>query len=249
MSNIHPRVRDFALARLSPEGAFGLHLTIGVALLMAAAYVFGGIAEEVVTHDDITGLDVVLSNWFHAHKHGPFTPFMLFITHMHNTIGMLVMSLLAAAYLRWKRDHYWLLTLILSVPGGMLLNVLLKYLFQRARPTFENPLLTLATYSFPSGHTMAATVFYGVVAAYIVWTVRRWKAGVAAVAMACAMVALVALSRVYLGAHYLSDVLAAMVEGCGWLAICITASATLRRRRAGQLSGAAAAPDNANKGA
>jgi membrane-associated phospholipid phosphatase len=46
------------------------------------------------------------------------------------------------------------------------------------------------------------------------------------------MVLLVAFSRIYLGAHYLSDVLAAMAEGCAWLAICITASATLRRRRA-----------------
>ncbi len=231
-TTVVPRLRDFALARLSPEGAFGLHLTIGIALLMLAAWIFGDIAEDVVTHDDITVVDVWLSNWFHTHKNSPWTPFMLFITHAHNTVGVLTMFVLLALWLRWKQAHYWLLTLVLAVPGGMLLNVLLKIIFQRARPSFEEPLLTLATYSFPSGHTMAATVLYGVMAAYIVWTARRWKIGIAAVAMASAMVFLVALSRVYLGAHYLSDVLAAMVEGCGWLAICITASATLRRRRA-----------------
>lgn len=237
-SSLVPRVRDFTLARLSPEGAFGLHLTVGIALLMAAAWIFGDIAEDVVTHDDITVIDVWLSNWFHTHKNSPWTPFMLFITHAHNTVGIIVMSVLLAAYLRWKQAHYWLLTLILAVPGGMLLNLMLKYLFQRARPSFDEPLLILTTYSFPSGHTMAATMFYGVLGAYLAWNVgwhgRRWKLGVAVVALASAMIALVALSRVYLGAHYLSDVLAAIVEGCGWLAICITASATLRRRRAAE---------------
>ena len=85
---------------------------------------------------------------------------------------------------------------------------------------------------------MGATMLYGVLGAYLAWNVgwhgRRWKLGAAVVAAAATMIVLVALSRVYLGAHYLSDVLAAMVEGCGWLAICITASATLRRRRAAE---------------
>ena len=233
-SSLAPRVRDFALARLSPEGAFGLHLTIGLALLIAAAWIFGDIAEDVVTHDDITVVDVWLSNWFHTHKDSAWTPIMFFITNVHDTIGILVMSFTLGAWLRWKRAHYWLLSLVLAVPGGMLLNLLLKYVFQRARPSFEEPLLTLATYSFPSGHTMGATVFYAVLASYLVWTLRRWKIGAAIIAAACLMVSLVALSRVYLGAHYLSDVLAAMVEGCGWVAICITASATLQRRRAAE---------------
>ena len=233
-STFVPRVREFALARLSPEGAFGLHLTIGLAALLAAAWLFGDLAEDVVTHDDITVFDVWLANWFHGHRHSPLTPFVLFFTHLHNTAGILVMTALAAAWLRWKKAHYWLLTLLLAVPGGMLLNITLKFIFQRARPSFDEPLLTLATYSFPSGHTMAATVLYGVIAAYVAWTSRRWKTAVVAVLAACLMVGLVALSRVYLGAHYLSDVLAAMVEGCGWLAVCITASATLRRRRAAQ---------------
>jgi len=92
-------------------------------------------------------------------------------------------------------------------------------------------LLSLLTYSFPSGHTAAATVFYGLLACYLVRRVHAWRARVAIALAAAAMVVLVALSRMYLGAHYLSDVLAAAAEGAAWLAICITAVSTLHRRR------------------
>jgi undecaprenyl-diphosphatase len=113
----------------------------------------------------------------------------------------------------------------------MLLNVALKHVFQRARPSFDDPLLSLLTYSFPSGHTAAATVFYGLLACYLVRRAHAWRARVLIVLAAVAMVVLVALSRMYLGAHYLSDVLAAAAEGAAWLAICITAVSTLQRRR------------------
>jgi membrane-associated phospholipid phosphatase len=111
------------------------------------------------------------------------------------------------------------------------LNVLLKYTYMRARPSFDDAILTLATYSFPSGHTAAATLLYGIIAAYLVCLTPRFGLRGAIVAGAVLMVALVGASRVYLGVHYASDVLAAVVESCGWLAVCITASSTLRRRR------------------
>ena len=101
---------------------------------------------------------------------------------------------------------------------------------------FDEPLLTLSTYSFPSGHTLGATMFYGVLAAYLVCVVPRWRVRTLVVLGACTMVALVALSRVYLGAHFLSDVLAAMLEGCAWLAVCITSCSTLRRQRAARIT-------------
>lgn len=120
----------------------------------------------------------------------------------------------------------------------MLLNVLLKHIFQRARPSFDEPLLTLATYSFPSGHTAAATLLYGVMAAYLVRTClglrRPLLVGLAvatAVVMAATMVALVGVSRLYLGVHYLSDIVAATASSTGWLAITLTSVVTWRKRQ------------------
>jgi membrane-associated phospholipid phosphatase len=228
---VHPRVRRFVAARLSPEGELGLHVTIGAILMMGAAALFGNLAADVVSHAEITELDAFLAAWFHSHKHSAWTAPMLFITHTHDVLGVALMASALGLYFYLKQARYWLLCLVLAVPGGQMLNVLLKTIFQRARPSFEEPLLTLSTYSFPSGHTLGATVFYGMLAAYLVCVLPRWHARVPVLLGACAMVGLVALSRVYLGAHYLSDVLGAMVEGCGWLAVCITSCSTLRRRR------------------
>jgi undecaprenyl-diphosphatase len=75
-------------------------------------------------------------------------------------------------------------------------------------------------------------VFYGLLAWWLLTRVRGPLPRALIVLGACAMVCLVALSRMYLGVHYLSDVLAAMLESCAWLTVCVTAVSTLRRRRA-----------------
>jgi undecaprenyl-diphosphatase len=222
----------FLAARFSPRGAFGLQLTLGVVLILLASWAFGELAEDVVRGAAITQVDVRLAHWFHARATPGFTRAMLFVTHWNGLAGSSVMAFLLALWFRHRRYHEWLLLTVLAVPGGMLLNVVLKHVFQRARPSFDDPLLTLETYSFPSGHTAAATVFYGLLACWLFTRVRGWPMRALVVLGAAAMIGLVALSRMYLGVHYLSDVLAAALESCAWLAVCITAVSTLRRQRA-----------------
>ncbi|NRR28595.1 phosphatase PAP2 family protein [Oxalobacteraceae bacterium] len=226
------RLLRFVEARLSPSEELGLHLTVGLALLVLAAYAFHAIAVSVMGQAGIVQLDLQVAQWFHVHAFEPLTTAVLALTHLHSVAGVACLSALLGLYF-WRRgEAYWLLALALSVSGGMVINVLLKYGFQRSRPVFEEPLLTLATYSFPSGHTAGAATLYGVLACYLVRTLRGWPAQALAAAAALLMVLLVATSRLYLGAHYLSDVLAALAESCAWLSICVTASATLRRRAA-----------------
>jgi membrane-associated phospholipid phosphatase len=225
------RLRRFLAARLSPEGELGLHLTVGLALILCAAWLFGEIAEDVVEGDTITLVDAQLAHWFHARATPGFTRAMLFVTHWNGITGSSIMAALLALWFWRRRAHYWLIVCLIAVPGGMLLNVALKHVFRRARPSFDDPLLSLLTYSFPSGHTAAATVFYGLLACYLVRRLHGWGARALVMACAAAMIMLVALSRMYLGVHYLSDVLAATAEGAAWLATCITAVSTLHRRR------------------
>jgi undecaprenyl-diphosphatase len=229
-----PRLRRFIKARLSPEGEMGLHVTIGLVLLLCAAWAFGAIADDVVEGDTITAIDVQLARWFHARATPGFTRVMLFVTHWNGLVGSSIMAALLALWFWRRRAHYWLIVCLIAVPGGLLLNVALKHAFRRVRPSFDDPLLSLVTYSFPSGHTAAATVFYGLLACYLVRRAQAWHARALIVAGAVAMVMLVALSRMYLGVHYLSDVLAAAAEGAAWLAICVTAVSTLHRRRLAQ---------------
>jgi undecaprenyl-diphosphatase len=224
----HEPRHGFFRARLSPDGYLGLHLTVGVATLLMAALVFGHIAEDVFTADKMVTLDLQVSAWFYAHSTPALTAFFLFFTDLHGTVGVLALTFLFTLFLARKKAWGWVLRVALAVPLGMLLNVLLKNIFQRVRPSFEHPLLTLTTYSFPSGHTAAATLLYAVVGAYLVCTCNGWRR-VVVVCLAVGMVALVGLSRIYLGAHYLSDVAAAIASSTGWLAIVFTSVATWRK--------------------
>ncbi len=224
-------VSAFLRARFSSEGHLGTDLTSGALVMMLCAFIFGHIAEDVVTMDKITILDLQVSQWFHSNTTPSLTRFMLLVTHLHSTLGIVALSVLLAIYWVRIKAWDWLLKLILTVPFGMLLNLLLKSIFQRTRPTFEVPLLTLDSYSFPSGHAAAATLFYGVLAAWLICTTSSWRWRVVIATLASLLVALVGLSRIYLGVHYLSDVLAAMAASSGWLAFSLTAVGISRSRR------------------
>ena len=145
------------------------------------------------------------------------TALMFTLTQLASTRFVLVLTLVLAAVLALRKSGYWLGRLALSVPGCMLLNEVLKYLFHRIRPAVADPLVKLQTYSFPSGHAVAATVLYGFVAillwSYIAPKVWRVVIGTAIVAVILG----VGFSRVYLGAHYPTDVLAGLLEGVAWL--------------------------------
>ena len=224
-------LRRFAAARFSPEGTAGLYLTVGVVVLVLTAWAFGLIAGQVASGASITLIDLQLANWFHARATPRVTQFTLLFTHWNSVAGVLAMSgVLGYALLR-RRLGYWLLALLATVPGGMAVNVLMKLAFARARPVFEAPLVSLHTFSFPSGHASGATLFYGFLACLLVRHVASNGKRAAIVLAAALMVAAVCLSRVYLGAHYLTDVLAGVAEGLAWLAVCITAISHLRRRR------------------
>jgi len=221
----------FLQARLSPEEYLGLHLTLGALVLIGSAWLFGGIAEEVLHNEPLTVFDLRVSEWLHAHRVVRLTSAMLIVTDLGSTVFVTIATVLVSLFLLWRRRRYELLTLLLAVPGGALLNVLLKSAFHRHRPSFNDPVVSFTGYSFPSGHTMAATVLYGALAVLVIRNVRGWRWRVLTILSAGLVILSVGSSRVYLGAHYLSDVLAAMIEGLAWLAITVTAVETLRRHK------------------
>ena len=223
------RLNTFLRARFSSEGLFGLHLTIGSVALIGSAWLFGGVAEDLITNDPLTFVDVIISEWFRINATPSLTAKMTLVSALASTATVLGLSLAAATFLAWKRRRYELLALALVVPGGLVLNLLLKMAFARGRPDWGD--VDLIGYSFPSGHTMAATLFYGLLGVLFAIAVKGWWWRASAVAFAFTIICAVGFSRIYLGAHYLSDVLAAMAAGAAWLAICLTAVETFRRHR------------------
>ena len=204
-------------ARLSPGDYLSLELAFGVLVLLAAAALFGSVAQDVVAGGPLTRLDLRVANWLHAHSSPALTAAMLALSRIHGTVPVLavagVLAVFFATQRQWLRSGMTLLVL----PGGMLLNVAVKEVFARDRPSFEHPLVTLSTYSFPSGHVVAATLLYGLLCALLFAHRARWRWRMLCGLMGLLMVATVAFSRMYLGAHYLSDVIAAFAEGVIWL--------------------------------
>ena len=122
------------------------------------------------------------------------------------------------------------MTLVIAVPGGMLLNEWVKVLVHRQRPFVGGPFVDWSGYSFASGHTIGATLLYGQLLLFILPTLkaRHWR--LFSILSAISLVALVGFSRIALGAHFLTDVLAAIFFGIIWLAFCLFATKPMRTR-------------------
>lgn len=207
-----------------------VQLGVGAVLLIAAAWLFGSIAEDVVTGDRLTLLDARVARWLHLHASAGRTRWMLLVSQLHSTVAITCYTGIACFQAFRRRQLRRISTIALCVVGGMLLNVLMKLAFQRARPHFTDPILTLTSYSFPSGHVAATTIFYGL---GVVWVFGRTRAlhwRVLAITAAASAILLVALSRMYLGVHYLSDVGAAFAEGVAWVVLCLSALAAFWRK-------------------
>jgi undecaprenyl-diphosphatase len=222
----------FLRARLSPAGYLGVHLTIGLLVIVAAGWWFADIAEDMSRNPATRALDDSIKSWFVVHATPLLTTISRVVTFFGSVGFLSSASLLTGVVLAIRRSFYRLLALALAAGGGALLNIALKHLFHRQRPVLENPLVTLSSYGFPSGHTMGATIFYGVLALIVTYSMRSWSRQVLAGGLAAFVIALIGASRIYLGAHYFTDVIGAVAVGLAWLAFCWTGVETLRRWRA-----------------
>ena len=167
----------FLRARLSPEGYLGLHLTIGLLVIIAAGWWFADIAEDMSRNAATRALDDNIESWFLVHATPLLTTISRVVTFFGSVFFLSSASLLSGVVLAIRRSFYRLLALALAAGGGALLNIALKHLFHRQRPVLENPLVTLSSYGFPSGHTMGATIFYGMLALIVTYSMRAGPAG------------------------------------------------------------------------
>jgi membrane-associated phospholipid phosphatase len=219
------------LRRLTPGQYLGLHLTVGLLAAAGCLWLFGGLAEDLLTGDPIVRFDQALADYLHSLATPPLTTLFLVVTAFGSIETVVLLGVVVAAVLAWRRRWIFLGSWLAAVAGSAVLNQLLKGLFDRPRPFFEHPLLIETSYSFPSGHAMESFVVYGMLAYFVVLALRTWKARVGVVCGAGLLVVLIGLSRMYLGVHYFSDVLAGYAAGGVWLSSLITGVETIRRSK------------------
>ncbi len=217
------RLRGVLVRWLSPEGYLGLHLLVGFALALAAGFVFNAIRDRVFQAPTTIAVDVWAEQLVGHLRWAPLTEVMRIVTFFGNTGTLAVFTGAVVTVLALRRSNRRLYMILATMGGGALLNLILKTHFQRPRPVELPALVHASGYSFPSGHSMGSMLFYGSLAYVVYFSFdHRRSLRIAAVAACLALVALVGGSRVYLGVHYLSDVLAGFAAGLCWICVCLS---------------------------
>ena len=207
----------------------------GAALIVVSVAVclFLVIALATALSAPLAALDANVGTWLHVRATPLVSNAMAAVSFLGAPTTLTVIAVACSLLLLYRRRYAEAAMLSTIALGGNFLNFCLKHLIQRGRPVFDDPIFSLPTYSFPSGHAMASTVFYGLLAIYASANASQRHAVYVAIAAAVFMVVLVSFSRIYLGLHYLSDVVGGIAEGIAWLALCFAALHYIRRGEAG----------------
>ena len=199
---------------------------IGILLLGAAAWIFIELADEVVEGETIPFDETLLLAFrTSADPATPLGPLWLQdairdITALGGYTVLSIVTLSAAAYLWLAGQGRVALFIVVAAAGAILLVTLLKIGFDRPRPDLVTHLVTTETPSFPSGHSTASAAVYLMLGALLARVQRRRRLRLFFVGLGVAMTVLVGLSRVYLGVHWPSDVVAGWTLGGGWAVAC-----------------------------
>ena len=192
----------------------GAFRSLFVAVIALA--LFGWIAEEVLEADTLR-FDYAVRNAIHSKSFPLATTWMLRITSLGNWYVILPAAVLLAAFLVVKHRPHEARLLAVAMLGALMLDSVLKIAFHRARPSPYFGLDAPRTYSFPSGHALITFCFVGFLAGIITLHLDAKWLRCTVWALAIVVIMLVGLSRVYLGVHYPSDVIAGYAAALAWM--------------------------------
>jgi len=199
-----------------PENVKRGFLLLGGFLIAATAlFVFGWLAVEVL-EGDTQKFDTFVRAAVHQHTTPALTWFMQGFSFLGSVAAVTTFCVLAIAAFLYFRQARTAVLLAVTMAGMAVLDVALKLAFHRHRPVaYFGP--TPASYSFPSGHAMGSVCFYGVLAAILAARARGRGAKLCIWAGAVLLIGMIGYSRVYLGVHYPSDVIAGYCAGAVWV--------------------------------
>ena len=211
------------LAKLSKSLIWGL--SISVLLLV----IFAKLSEDLLYHE-LGTFDRVVGELIRGFATPSLTRVAIIITDLGSAYIEVGLMFVVGAFLLFRLKYTWETALLaISLSGSWLLNTILKELFQRARPDIVH-LAKAGGYSFPSGHAMVAATFYGVIGYLLCLNLRNHsKPSWYIVVITFALITSIGISRVYLGVHFASDVIAGYAAGGVWAIACIVGLKEIRR--------------------
>ena len=237
--------------RLDTRIPRGFWLTFTIAAGGLAAWAFGGLTQDVVGHDDTALADPHVTAWIIAHRTGWLTSALSVLTWLGSTAFIIPLALAAGLYFLIRRRTWQPLALLgAAVAGAIGLYDIVKPLVGRPRPPAAIWIGHYTGAAFPSGHATQSAAFYAMLAIVVGAGLSFGRRAVLWSAAAL-VVLLVGASRIYLGAHWLTDVLAGYALGATWVAIVVAvlfiSSHGTGRARAGQEQGQAPTSGHQNR--
>jgi membrane-associated phospholipid phosphatase len=222
------RIQDLKLRNNNITGfhASGLLVKwpmIGTIMFLFGILMFGGLTYNLVAQGPLLKWDVAIANTLPAIglKSPPYVKIIMEAGYYIGNLGLMVLGVLIGFYFIFKRLWQELVMLTIGMAGDSLLFLSLSNFIGRARPPTQIwNILTIP--GFPSGHTMAVVVFFGLLAYLLVPNIQSafWK--VVVVAAAIFLIVFVGFTRVFTGGHYLTDVLAGYAVGIAWSGLAYT---------------------------
>ena len=203
-------------------GALGIFLIAGFLLAAAGTFGFTELAEHVRS-GSTTAFDDAVLTWLGGHHTKLIDAVMLEITALGTGTVVLMIAGIAGLFLVLTEHKYSALLLLVSTAGGVVLDGLLKLGFNRPRPHFIVWGTNAVSSSFPSGHAMSAVIVYGTVAYLAARLHKTVRARVITLLAALIVILAICVSRLYLGVHYPTDVLAGLIIGLAWAGFCMAA--------------------------
>lgn len=223
-------------AKISANSVLYVTASVGLALVVGLTAAGAGIYDAVAEHDGISALDQPALEWSIAHRTPTNTTLLTWFTHLGGAIWMTIIASLITIGMVWRwRSRTPLILMLIAVAGSLTMTMVGKAVVGRLRPPLTEAVPPYEyAFSFPSGHALNSTVIAGMVAYLLLRRLRSQWARVATVILAAAWAIAMGLSRVFLGHHWLTDVIFAWMVGGAWLALLITCHRLyLTLRRAG----------------
>lgn len=228
-----PGLWEFVAARFCLQRASGLYLTLGLSLSAGFALVFGWVLRDVLFPSQLTHLDQLVYQLAQSLHHPGTDTFFLLATFLGDGPVILMLAALCCLWLVLSNRDFSAAILVAGLLGGEALVFALKQLLNRPRPQPFFTHLVLDSASFPSAHAFVAVVFYGLLVYLLLETLANLQARFTLVLGGSFLALLIGVSRIYLGVHWLSDVVGGFLLAALWLCFLITA-AEARRQYGGE---------------
>jgi undecaprenyl-diphosphatase len=218
----YPHTSKFIKKRFARDHKYGFYLTIGIVIALFFTALFFNIVKDYTSQEKIIKFDLRVINMVSIFRTEHLNQVMLFITYLAKgeiiVVGVIILGLILILLKNWR----FLNALLISVLGGEFFVWIIKNLVERPRPPLTNALVTETSYSFPSGHTFVAISFYGLLVYFIIQSEKNKFLKIVSFLLGVILIVGVGISRIYLGAHWPSDVLASFAAGIAWLSLIIT---------------------------